>query len=140
MKGDSSLLEPNNTFLTGDDAMLHDQATKTSTPKRYDAAYDADVSSALFKSIEVTSVTLGSTDTSSAETVSSTTDTSGATADPSWHGVVDISADYDPSQAREELSESDYSVRKKPLTIIKYLPLTIIKYLPMNEKLNSPMR
>ena len=113
MKGDSSLLEADNTFLTGDDAMLHDQATKTSTPRRHDAAYDADVSSGVFDTVEVTSVTLGSTDTSSGESLSSTADTSSATADPSWHGVVDISCDYDPSQAREELSESDYSVRKR---------------------------
>ena len=112
MKGDSSLLEPDHSFLAGDHELIHDQATKTSTPKRYDAAYDTDVSSALLKTIEQ-SVTLGSADTltSATGTFSSTTDALSSATDPSWHGVVDISSDYDPSQAREELSESVHSVR-----------------------------
>ena len=111
MKGDSTLLEPDHTFLAGDRDLIHDQATKTSTPKRYDAAYDTDVSSARLKTIDQ-SVTLGSADTLTTGTFTSTTDALSSATDPSWHGVADISSsDYDPSQAREELSESVQSVR-----------------------------
>ena len=101
MKGDSSLLEPDQSWLAGDEELMHDQVTKTSTPKRHDAAYDADESSALLNTIEVTSITLGS------DTLSSATDNTFA----DTTGVEDITDDYDGSQAREELSESIHSVR-----------------------------
>ena len=99
MKGDSSLLEPDQSWLAGDSELMHDAVTKTSTPKRHGGVvvdvYDADESSALLKTIEAASITLGS------DTFTSATDTYEDTT-----GVGESTDDYDGSQAREELSEA----------------------------------
>ena len=111
MKGDSSLLEADESWLAGDSELMHDAVTKTSTPKRGGVVvdvYDADDSVTAIKTIEATSITLGS-DTFSSDNYEDSVNAR-------WS--AESTDDYDASQAREELSESIHLVRTL------YLPMS----------------
>ena len=119
MKGDSSLLEADETWLAGDRELMHDVLTMTSTPKRGGVVvdvYDADDSATVMKTIEPTSIPLGSEQTDTFNTTDTYEDTIS-------RRVAESTAEYDASQAREELSESIHSVRTRHFTLI-HLPMS----------------
>ena len=105
--------EADESWVDGDRELMHDVVTMTSTPKRGGAVVDADDtddSATVIKTIDPTSVTLGSEHTDTFDDTSVFDDT--------FSQRVAESAEYDASQSREELSESIHSVRTRHFTLI----------------------